>query len=144
MHPRFAGPRFRKYRALLYTCFGLSAILFVSHGIFLYGFAVQKKRLALEWMGLMGFLNILGAAFYASRVSEHNLASDVCLADLSVQLPERWLPKRFDFIGASHQIFHVLVLAAGVVHYKALICALYEVRSPDHLCLHQYIPDSVT
>ena len=52
----------------MFTCFGLSAITFVTHGIFLYGFAVQKKRLAIEWMALMGLLNIIGAAFYASRV----------------------------------------------------------------------------
>ena len=42
------------------------------------------------------------------------------------QLPERWFPHRFDFFGASHQIFHFLVFAAGLVHYKALVCALRE------------------
>lgn len=52
----------------MYTCFGLSAILFVSHSIYLYGFVVQRRRLAIEWMALMGFLNIAGAGFYASRV----------------------------------------------------------------------------
>lgn len=41
----------------------------MSHGIFLYGLAIQRKRLALEWMVFMGFLNIIGACFYASRVS---------------------------------------------------------------------------
>jgi adiponectin receptor len=52
----------------MYTCFGLSTILFISHSIFLYGFAVQKRRLSIEWMALMGFLNIAGAAVYASRL----------------------------------------------------------------------------
>ena len=69
LHPAFLGPTFRKYRALMYTCFGLSAILFISHSIFLYGSAMQKRRLSIEWMALMGFLNILGAVVYASRVS---------------------------------------------------------------------------
>ena len=68
LHPRFLGPAFRKYRALMYASFGMSALMFMSHSIFLYGFAVQKKRLALEWMVLMGALNIIGACFYASRV----------------------------------------------------------------------------
>lgn len=68
LHPRFLGPTFRKYRALMYVSFGLSALMFMSHSIFLYGFAVQKKRFALEWMILMGTLNIVGACFYASRV----------------------------------------------------------------------------
>jgi adiponectin receptor len=61
----------------MYTCFGLSAILFISHSIFLYGFAIQKQRLSIEWMALMGFLNIAGAVIYASRVSvslEHALS----------------------------------------------------------------------
>jgi adiponectin receptor len=53
----------------MYTCFGLSAILFISHSIFLYGFAIQKRRLSIEWMALMSFLNIAGAVIYASRVS---------------------------------------------------------------------------
>jgi hypothetical protein len=30
---------------------------------------MQKRRLSTEWMALMGFLNIAGAAIYASRVS---------------------------------------------------------------------------
>ena len=68
LHPRFLGPAFRKYRALMYASFGMSALMFMSHSIFLYGFAVQRKRLALEWMVLMGALNIVGACFYASRV----------------------------------------------------------------------------
>jgi hypothetical protein len=53
----------------MYTCFGLSAILFISQSIFLYGFAVQKRRLSIEWTALMGFLNVAGAVVYASRVS---------------------------------------------------------------------------
>jgi predicted membrane channel-forming protein YqfA (hemolysin III family) len=69
LHPAFLGPTFRQYRALMYTCFGLSAILFISHSIFLYGFAIQKRRLSIEWMALMGFLNIAGAVVYASRAS---------------------------------------------------------------------------
>ncbi|KAI7351800.1 hypothetical protein KC354_g12291 [Hortaea werneckii] len=69
LHPWFLGPAFRKFRALMYASFGLSALLFMSHGIFLYGLAIQRKRLALEWMVFMGFLNIIGACFYASRVS---------------------------------------------------------------------------
>lgn len=56
-----------------------------------------------------------------------------CHADRQ-QLPERWFPNRFDFVGASHQIFHLLVLGAGLVHYKALVCALNEARGPVDFC----------
>ena len=134
LHPRFLGPAFRKYRALMYASFGMSALMFMSHSIFLYGFAVQKKRLALEWMVLMGALNIIGACFYASRVCITLQRRDRGEADRS-QLPERWFPHRFDFVGASHQIFHLLVFAAGLVHYKALVCALRESRESQNLCV---------
>jgi adiponectin receptor len=120
----------------MYTCFGLSAILFISHSILLYGFAVQKKRLGIEWMALMGFLNIAGAAIYASRVCIffRNAFSHWRVA-YRQQIPERWFPICFDFVGASHQGFHLLVLAAGLVHYKALVCSMHAARGPDTLCL---------
>ena len=34
--------------------------------------------------------------------------------------PERWKPERFDIWGASHQIFHVFVVLAAVIHMYAL------------------------
>lgn len=52
----------------MYTSLGLFAVVFVMHGFYLYGFAIQRRRLALEWMALMALLNLLGAAFYALRV----------------------------------------------------------------------------
>lgn len=121
----------------MYTCFGLSAIFFVSHSIYVYGFAVQRRRLAIEWMALMGLVNIAGAGFYASRVCDRcspQLINPEIMTDRE-QIPERWYPNRFDFVGASHQIFHCLVLVAGLVHYKALICALQEVRTTGDVCM---------
>ena len=47
---------------------------------------------------LEGLLLILGALFYATRV------------------PESIKPGRFDILGCSHQIFHVLVVAATTLH----------------------------
>lgn len=44
----------------------------------------------------------LGALIYAQRV------------------PERWLPGRFDLLLHSHQIFHLLIVLAALVHYKAV------------------------
>lgn len=67
-------------------------------------------------MMLMAALNLVGAACYAAR------------------FPERWYPYRFDFFGASHQLFHVFVLAAGVAHYRALALALLEVRGKALVC----------
>jgi adiponectin receptor len=51
-----------------------------------------------------------------------------------VKFPEAWFPYQFDILGASHQIFHVLVLVAGLLHYKGLASALLEVRGLQHTC----------
>lgn len=32
-------------------------------------------------------------------------------------MPERWYPGRFDYFGASHQIFHVCVVLAALAHF---------------------------
>ena len=53
----------------MYSALGLSAIVFVSHGLLLHGWEVQKHRMGLVWMGRMGALNLIGAVIYATRVS---------------------------------------------------------------------------
>ena len=34
--------------------------------------------------------------------------------------PESWKPGKFDIWGASHQIFHVLVVISSVIHMRGL------------------------
>lgn len=48
-----------------------------------------------------------GAGFYAGRI------------------PERWLPGRFDVWLHGHQIFHVLIVVAAFVHYRAVMLLLH-------------------
>ena len=50
----------------------------------------------------MAFLYILGAVLYGLRI------------------PERFLPGKFDLWFQSHQIFHVLVVFAAMVHYHGM------------------------
>ena len=69
MYPSFRHSSFRAYRALMYACLGLSAIVFVLHGIILNGWSVQNQRMSLDWMILMACLNLVGGAIYAARVS---------------------------------------------------------------------------
>ncbi|KAG9529045.1 purine and uridine phosphorylase, partial [Aureobasidium melanogenum] len=68
--PLFIQPAYRNLRALTYLSLGLFAIVFILHGIYLHGFALQRRRLSLEWMGLMALLNFLGCAAYAFRIPE--------------------------------------------------------------------------
>ncbi|GAM83420.1 hypothetical protein ANO11243_014080 [Dothideomycetidae sp. 11243] len=116
LNPKFINPAFRTARATMYASLGLFAALFVLHSIYLYGFENQQKRLSLGWMIAMATSNLVGAAFYASRY------------------PEISHPYKFDMIGASHQLFHVFILIAGLVHYKGLVAAFLEVRGPEHIC----------
>ena len=44
----------------------------------------------------------LGAAFYALRI------------------PERWKPGAFDLAFNSHQLFHLCVVTAALVHYRGI------------------------
>ncbi|KAH0025970.1 purine and uridine phosphorylase, partial [Aureobasidium melanogenum] len=121
--PLFIQPAYRNLRALTYLSLGLFAIVFILHGIYLHGFALQRRRLSLEWMGLMALLNFLGCAAYAFRI------------------PESKFPGKFDFVGASHQIMHVAVLAAGLVHYHGLSKALDLALEHYELCSVAYRDD---
>lgn len=53
----------------MYAGLGLSAIIFIGHGLSIYGWQIQKRRMGLVHMGLMATFNLLGAAAYAARVS---------------------------------------------------------------------------
>jgi len=71
LHPRFRHPTLRPWRAAMYAGLGLSAIVFIIHGLLIHGWEIQKHRMSLEWMALMGGLNITGALSYACRVCLH-------------------------------------------------------------------------
>ncbi|OKL63130.1 hypothetical protein UA08_01627 [Talaromyces atroroseus] len=103
--PQFRTPEWRPFRALMFVSMGLSAVFPVVHGLWLYGAKQMTPQIGLDWLLLQGFLYILGATIYAARV------------------PERLLPGRFDIVGSSHQIFHVLVVCAAISHLTGLLCA---------------------
>jgi adiponectin receptor len=52
----------------MYTGLGLSAVMFIIHGLIIHGWETQFHRMSLGWMGLMAILNLIGAATYAARV----------------------------------------------------------------------------
>lgn len=103
--PSFRTPPWRPYRAALFVSMGLSAVVPIMHGWTLFGVDQLRRQIGLGWLLLQGFLYILGAAIYAARV------------------PERFYPGKFDILGSSHQIFHVLVVCAAVAHLTGLLHA---------------------
>lgn len=104
-HSSFRTPALRPFRALMFVLTGLSAIIPVLHGIRLFGLAHMRQAAGLDWVVLQGALYISGAAIYAARV------------------PEKWAPGKYDILGSSHQIFHLLVVAAAGSHLVGLVKA---------------------
>lgn len=68
-HSSFRQPRYRHHRALVYSGLAFSFMGPIIHGIIEFGWETQMRRMSLDWMELMGTLNICGAALYALRVS---------------------------------------------------------------------------
>ena len=102
---RFRTPAWRPLRAAMFVAFGGSAVVPVAHGWYLFGWAELDRRMAAGHVVAHGAMYVLGAGLYAARV------------------PERWWPGKVDLLGASHQIFHVLVVAAAGTHLAGLLKA---------------------
>ena len=86
----------------MFVAMGLSAVFPVLHGLKLHGWQRLDDGIGLRWVVGQGALYVAGAAIYAARV------------------PERWRPGAFDVWGNSHQVFHIFVLVAAVVHLEGL------------------------
>ncbi|BET02322.1 receptor [Nesidiocoris tenuis] len=99
---KFSESRFRPWRAGIFAIFGLSGVVPAVHYVIEEGWVNAITYASLDWLILMGFLYLLGAALYAFRV------------------PECFFPGRFDIWFQSHQIFHVLVIAAAFVHLHGI------------------------
>lgn len=96
----FQTPDFQAYRAGVFCALGLWGLVPVLHGWALnWGVAAVARALALDL--LMGAIYLVGAVIYAMRI------------------PERWKPGAFDLAFHSHQLFHVAVVVAACVHYRA-------------------------
>lgn len=113
---RFRHPTLRPYRAAMYAGLGLSAVVFVVHGILLHGWTVQNRRMSVDWMGLMALFNLTGAVIYAARV------------------PEKLRPLKYDIYGNSHQVLHVAVVLAGLAHMFGLFRAFDYLHTHGSVC----------
>lgn len=72
------------------------------HGVVVYGFHQAWQQTGMPYYLLEGAIFILGATFYAFR------------------FPESSKPGKFDILGSSHNIFHVLVVIATFVHLAGI------------------------
>lgn len=99
---KFSTARFRRVRAILFAALGLSGIIPCIHTIVKFGFTNAVMVGQIGWLALMAFLYLFGAFLYAQRI------------------PERYFPGKCDLWFQSHQIFHILVVLAAVVHFHGI------------------------
>ncbi|KAM7538432.1 hypothetical protein Aperf_G00000068986 [Anoplocephala perfoliata] len=103
LQDRFCTPKYRSVRAALFISLGLSAVVPFVHYMLLEGFWDTISSSAVGWLVLMAFLYIAGALVYALRI------------------PECFYPGKFDIWFQSHQIFHVFVVLAALVHLNSIL-----------------------
>ncbi|KAL9630582.1 MAG: hypothetical protein Q9204_004647 [Flavoplaca sp. TL-2023a] len=79
----------------MYAGLGLSAVIFVIHGILLHGWASQNQRMSLDWMALMATFNLLGATIYAARILPRRCFPVSSLAEQKKPDSKPWQAIRF-------------------------------------------------
>ena len=98
LSPSFRRPQDRRKRFMVYCLLAGSLFLSVMHGVLMNGYEEQDRRMGLSYFfGLAGF-NFSAAVIYAARI------------------PERWFPKTFDKVGASHSLMHLLLVCGAMSH----------------------------
>jgi adiponectin receptor len=113
LNPEYAKPTHRGARTAVFMALGLCAILPTTHLLLTHGFHTLVSEMGLNWLLTSGALYIGGALLYANRI------------------PERLSPGRFDFLLASHQIFHICVILAALAHYQGVLtCLHYRMSQP--------------
>ncbi|KAL7063796.1 hypothetical protein AAHC03_04433 [Spirometra sp. Aus1] len=111
----FRTPAYRSFRAGLFIALGLSGVIPCLHYALMEGFWETVTSPALGWLVLMAALYISGAVIYAMRI------------------PERLYPGKFDIWFQSHQIFHVFVVLAALVHLNSIL-QIAETRLSEGQC----------
>ncbi|KAF5878518.1 putative hemolysin-iii channel protein [Botrytis fragariae] len=114
--PHFRDPFLRPVRAATFGSLAVVTMVPVVHGATVYGWQVQNQRMGITWVLITLMLNVLGATAYA------------------IKFPERWFNKTFDLVGASHQLFHMMVVLAALVYSKAILQAFDFAHAYDHTC----------
>ncbi|KXZ46942.1 hypothetical protein GPECTOR_39g436 [Gonium pectorale] len=102
----FQRSEWRPFRAAMFAALGCWGVVPLIHACWVQA-GVEAVRQATGLDALMGALYLIGALIYATRV------------------PERWLPGRFDVWFHGHQIFHVLIVVAALIHYRAVMILLH-------------------
>ena len=78
---KFKEPAYRNFRAAVFMAMGASGVLPLIHGTQIYGWFELQRVFGARWLILEGLFYITGTLIYMAQV------------------PERWMPGRFDVWG---------------------------------------------
>jgi len=101
--PKYSGIEYGSLRVFCFAAAGFSGTIPGAHLVAVYGLHNPAISTWLWNLLAMGALYLIGAAFYITK------------------FPESRFPGRFDLVLSSHQIWHLFVLTAAVVHYFGVI-----------------------
>ena len=101
-YKKFGTPEYRTIRATMFVLFAFSGLAPLIHLNVAMGARGALVEGHLAWFYAMAVLYLTGTFLYARRI------------------PERFFPGKFDLVLHSHQIFHVLVVAAAFSHLHGI------------------------
>jgi channel protein (hemolysin III family) len=99
---RFSTEEWRAWRAGVFIACGCVGVFPMAYILYSFGHDPIIRQAFLQ-VAVMGAMYIGGALLYVTRI------------------PERFWPGRLDLVGASHQIFHLLVFLAAFLHYHTVL-----------------------
>lgn len=106
----------------LFAGFGLSGVIPAVHYASANGLVHSVTHDPMGWLVLMAFLYLLGAVIYAGRVPERWFLGkcDIWVRRNKLQIIYG-ITTTSILQGHSHQLFHVLVVAAALVNYHGIM-----------------------
>ena len=102
MWEKFNLPDYRVYRSIVFVTLGIVSGIPCFHHVLLNGIQLSIVEASFHCTVIMAALYLTGAILYAARI------------------PERFMPGKCDIWFQSHQLFHLLVVAAAFVHYHGI------------------------
>ena len=111
---KFNIPKYRPLRFAVFVLFGSYGVIPLLHIIIREGLYMALYGYSILGMVVMGSLYLTGASLYVLRI------------------PERFFPGWFDVWASSHQLFHICVVTAALVHYDSLLSMVkYRLKVGD-------------
>lgn len=100
-YPWFDDPKNRTLKIMLFIFMALSGVLPFTHAALLHGLGPVIEFYKPVIPSVASY--ITGVVLYGFRI------------------PECWAPGRFDIIGHSHQLWHIAIVLAILLHYRAIL-----------------------